>query len=99
MVDIIESSRSEMLTQVRAKRATALRYAQLGDLHEEAHWLHIASRMTEWIEHLETLRSTRGVEIPLNPFRLPARRVARAPKSFQLELFEPEEFGGDASAQ
>lgn len=53
MITVVDSSRAEMLSEVRAKREMALRSARNGDLREEEYWLRIAGRMTEWIAHLE----------------------------------------------
>lgn len=53
MATSIDHSRNEILVEVRAKRASALRFARAGSLREQEHWLYIASRMTAWIEHLE----------------------------------------------
>jgi len=53
MVTSIANSRNEILAEVRAKRAKALRFASFGNPREQEYWLHIAGRMTRWIEHLE----------------------------------------------
>jgi hypothetical protein len=53
MTTSIDNSRTEILIEVRAKRASALRFARAGSPREQEYWLHIASRMTAWIEHLE----------------------------------------------
>jgi hypothetical protein len=59
MATIIDNSRAEMLSEVQAKRATALRYARLGDSREQEQWLRVAGRMTAWIEQLEAKGATR----------------------------------------
>ena len=53
MITVIDSSRAEMLCEVRAKRETALRCARSGDCREQEYWLTVAGRMTAWIAHLE----------------------------------------------
>jgi hypothetical protein len=65
MTSSIDNSRSEILVEVRAKRASALRFARAGNPREQEYWLHIAGRMTAWIEHLEELGG--ALNIPIWP--------------------------------
>lgn len=76
----INDSRTQILTEVRAKREAALRSARGGNVSEEEYWLGIAARMTTWIEHLEQnagrpvrpwpMRDRLGIDLPPS-----ARRV------------------------
>jgi hypothetical protein len=58
MITVIDSSRAEMLCEVRAKREMALRCARAGNVREQEYWLRIVGRMTEWIEQLEACSAT-----------------------------------------
>ena len=74
MTTSIENSRTEILVDVRAKRESALRLAVAGNPGEQEYWLHIASRMTEWIERLEDPRGARNM--PVAPYGAGGARVA-----------------------
>jgi hypothetical protein len=63
MTTSIDHSRNEILVEVRAKRASALRLARAGSLREQEYWLYIASRMTAWIEHLEESGDAHNIPI------------------------------------
>ncbi|HEX4043490.1 MAG TPA: hypothetical protein VHY10_17460 [Xanthobacteraceae bacterium] len=72
MITVIDSSRAEMLCEVRAKRETALRCARTGDFREQEFWLAVVGRMTTWIEHLEMHDATDAVA----PTQPKAARIA-----------------------
>jgi hypothetical protein len=71
MIAAIDSSRAEILSEVRAKREMALRCARNGDFREQEYWLSVAGRMTKWIEHLEE----RDAPAPIVPERAIAGRA------------------------
>ena len=53
VISAIDSSRTEMLTEARAKQAVALRAAQIGKVDEQEYWLGVAGRLNQWIGLLE----------------------------------------------
>ena len=61
MTASIEHSRNEILVDVRAKRASALRLAVTGGPGDKEYWLRIAGRMTAWIERLEKPAGVRPI--------------------------------------
>jgi hypothetical protein len=63
MTSPIDHSRSQILVEVRAKRASALRLARASSPREQEYWLHIAGRMTAWIEHLEETGGAHNIPI------------------------------------
>ena len=63
MTTTVDTSRAQMLCEVRAKRERALRNARGGGGREEEYWLRIAGRLTEWIAHLERHDGERAVLI------------------------------------
>jgi hypothetical protein len=83
MTTSIDHSRSEILVEVRAKRASALRFARAGSPRDQEYWLQIAGRMTAWIEHLEEPGGAQNIPIwdgaPLAIDLPPSARRSRAP--------------------
>jgi len=83
----IEHSRNEILVDVRAKRASALRLAGTAGPGDKEYWLGIAGRMTTWIERLEKPAGLRPIAAAPNgqagthvPIDLPPNaRPSRAP--------------------
>jgi hypothetical protein len=63
MTSLIDHSRNQILVEVRAKRASALRFARASGPREQEYWLHIAGRMTAWIEHLEDSSGAHNIPI------------------------------------
>jgi len=102
MINAIDSSRAEMLCEVRAKRESALRLARTGDAAEEVYWLTVAGRMTVWIEQLEAKDGTgdlprwpkpgvAGIRLPLNAGR---SRPLAVPSAQQLPARARNPFSG-----